>query len=176
MKMRSAQIIFLAATMVLAQGCTKSTDDLIKWVADEKAKPAPPPDPLPVLMAFPTFKYDADSFRDPFIFGDKKEDDSVAVGGTGIRPPADHTPQELEAFPLDSLDMAGTMGIGAAIQGLIKEPDGTIVPVNVGDYIGQNYGRITEITKDHISLIEIAPNGNDGWEERQASISLDDKN
>ena len=74
-----------------------------KWVAEVKARPAPPLDPLPVMQQFETFEYAAQALRDPF--SDAFTDDS---GGSGPRPDPNRRKQTLEQFPLDSLDMVGT--------------------------------------------------------------------
>jgi len=70
--------------------------------------------------------------------------------------------------------MAGTLGLAKAIEGLVRDPDGVVHRVHTGNYIGQNYGRITAISEDHIELVELVPNGSGGWMERQATIALGD--
>jgi type IV pilus assembly protein PilP len=61
------------------------------------------------------------------------------------------------------------------MEALIKDPQGVIHPVHVGNYLGQNYGHITSISEDHVELAELVPNGTGGWMERDASIALGDK-
>jgi type IV pilus assembly protein PilP len=61
------------------------------------------------------------------------------------------------------------------LQVLIKDPTGVIHRVRSGDYMGQNYGRITTVTDDHVELVEMVSNGNGGWMERPASIALGEK-
>jgi len=86
------------------------------------------------------------------------------------------TREALELFPLDSLDMVGTLGMGSKdTAGLIKDPDGVIHRVRPNNYLGQNYGRITGIFDDRIELVELVPNGVGGWIERPASIALESK-
>ncbi|HEX8776843.1 MAG TPA: pilus assembly protein PilP, partial [Rhodanobacter sp.] len=75
----------------------------------------------------------------------------------------------------DSLKMVGTIGTGPGTEALVKDPSGVIHPVHRGEYMGQNYGRITAIGDDHIDLTELVSNGNGGWMERPASIALGDK-
>jgi type IV pilus assembly protein PilP len=78
-------------------------------------------------------------------------------------------------FALDSLKMVGTVGTGAGMEALVKDPGGVIHRVHRNEYMGQNYGRITDIAEDHIDLVELVSNGNGGWMERSASIGLGDK-
>ena len=61
-----------------------------------------------------------------------------------------------------------------SIEGLVRDPDGVVHRVHVGNYLGQNYGRITGIGEDHIEIVELVPNGSGGWMERQATIALGD--
>ena len=75
-------------------------------------------------------------------------------------------------FALDSLKMVGTVGVGAKMEVLIKDPGGVIHRVHTNEYMGQNYGHITAISEDHIDLVELVSNGNGGWMERPASIAL----
>ena len=70
--------------------------------------------------------------------------------------------------------MSGTLGAVGAIEGLVRDPDGVVHRVHVGNYMGQNYGRITAIEEDRIDLVELVPNGTGGWMERPASIALGD--
>ena len=81
----------------------------------------------------------------------------------------------LEAFPLDGLDMMGTLGAEGALVGLIMDPERVIHRVVVGNYMGQNDGRITAVYEDKIELAELVPDGAGGWIERRAEVALDDE-
>lgn len=164
------RIILLLIT-VLIGGCTGSNSDLREWIAQQKARKGAPIPPLPVIKTFETFSYADQSLRDPF--GPSAMD--LGVTNSGPRPDQNRPKQPLEAFTLDSLKMVGTIGAGAAIEALIKDPRGVIHPVHLGEYMGQNYGRITAIGDDHTDLTELISNGNGGWMERAASIPLGDK-
>jgi type IV pilus assembly protein PilP len=60
------------------------------------------------------------------------------------------------------------------MEGLVRDPDGVVHRVHVGNYLGQNYGRIISIGEDRIDLVELVTNGAGGWMERQATIALGD--
>ena len=68
--------------------------------------------------------------------------------------------------------MMGTLEKGDQFWAILRSPDSIIHRVQVGNYIGQNHGKITEITEDKIMLQEIVPNGSGGWEERDAELAL----
>ena len=71
--------------------------------------------------------------------------------------------------------MVGSIGAGNTVEALIKDPQGVIHQVHVGDYMGQNYGHVTAVTTSEIDLVELVPNGSGGWMERDASVALGDK-
>lgn len=165
--------LMLGVALVLA-GCTRGMSDLRAWVAQEKAKKGAPIQPLPVIKTFETFTYNDQDRRDPFS-PSTAELDNNSNTASGPRPDANRAKQPLELFALDSLKMVGTVGTGAAMEVLVKDPGGVIHRVHVNEYMGQNYGHITAISEDHIDLVELVSNGNGGWMERPASIALDAK-
>ncbi len=71
--------------------------------------------------------------------------------------------------------MVGTIGSGPGIVGLVLAPDKVTYRVRPGNYVGQNDGRITVVTEDHIEIVELVPDGAGGWLERQAKMALEDK-
>jgi type IV pilus assembly protein PilP len=167
------QIIFrggLALTMaVILVGCSRGQSDLETWVAKAKAEPAPPLEPLPVMQQFESFEYAAQNLRDPFSapVPDRNE-------GSGPRPDPGRRKEVLEAFPLDSMNMAGTIGAGKGLVGLLTAPDKVTYRIRPGNYLGQNDGRVTAVYEDRIEIVELVPDGAGGWLEREAKIALED--
>jgi type IV pilus assembly protein PilP len=159
-----------AFAVAVLGGCTPG-NDLRQWVAQEKAKKGAPLEPLPVIRTFETFEYKDQELRDPFL---SSVEDQEQTANAGPHPDQDRAREPLEAFPLDGLRMAGTLGLAKAIEGLVRDPDGVVHRVHVGNYLGQNYGRITGIGEDQIEIVELVPNGTGGWMERQATIALGD--
>ncbi len=94
------------------------------------------------------------------------------IKGSGIRPDVNRPREALEEYPLDSLRMVGTLEQGGQMWALVRAEDGTIHRVQPGNYVGQNYGRITRITESKIELVEIVPDGLGGWMERPATLAL----
>ena len=167
--------VLVLAVLALA-GCTRGVTstpgdapNLEKWVADVKARPAPALPPLPVMQQFETFEYAAQNLRDPFsnAFSDQS-------GGSGPRPDPNRPRQTLEQFPLDSLDMVGTIGRGPGMVGLVMAPDKVTYRVQSGVYMGQSDGRVTAVYEDRVELVELVPDGAGGWLERPAKIALED--
>lgn len=142
--------------------------NLEKYIAEVKARPAPPLPPLPVMAQFETFEYAAQNLRDPFsnAFSDS--------GTSGPRPDSGRRKQVLEQFPLDSLDMVGTLGRGAGSVALVLAPDKVTYRVRPGAYMGQADGRVTGVFDDRIEVVELVPDGAGGWLERPATLALED--
>ena len=143
--------------------------NLEKWTADVRARPAPPLDPLPVMQQFETFEYTAQTMRDPFSDAWSNADSGA------LRPDPNRRKETLEQYPLDSLDMVGTIGGGGNLIALVMAPDKVTYRVRPGAYLGQSDGRITGVHEDRIELVELVPDGAGGWLERPASIALEDQ-
>lgn len=169
----------LSVALVLA-GCSRSVtssgdvadneSNLEAWVAEVDKRPPPPLPPLPVMQQFETFEYAAQSLRDPFSRAFRDEG-----GSGGPRPDSNRPKQKLEEFPLDSLDMVGTIRGGGALVALVTAPDKVVYRVRPGTYLGQNDGRVTGVFADRIELVELVTDGAGGWLERPASIALEDQ-
>ncbi|MGH8049996.1 MAG: pilus assembly protein PilP [Arenimonas sp.] len=161
--------MLVVTCLVVLTACTRGQSDLETWVAKTKAEPAPPLQPLPVMQQFESFEYAAQNMRDPFSppVPDRNE-------GSGPRPDPERRKEVLEAFPLDSMNMAGTIGSGKGLVGLVTAPDKVTYRIKPGNYLGQNDGRVTAIYEDRIEIVELVPDGAGGWLERQAKIALED--
>lgn len=172
----AARAVIAACLMLSLSACGRGitstpgdAPNLEKWIADVRARPAPPLEPLPVMQQFETFEYAAQSLRDPF------SDAWSNTDGGGLRPDPDRRKETLEQYPLDSLDMVGTIGGGANLIALVMAPDKVTYRVRPGAYLGQSDGRITGVQEDRIELVELVPDGAGGWLERPAAIALEDQ-
>ena len=159
-------------------------DELQAWVASVLAKPPGRIKPLPEIKPYQAYTYEGakKGLRDPFqkFYEQRKEPDKKVDQNAGLtaemeREVRDRNREELEKYELDSLKMVGTMKDANNNWGLILDPDGNVTRVKVGNYMGRNIGKITNIYEDHIDLREIVQNDQGRWEERQASIALSEK-
>ena len=165
-------LLALLAGCVLT-ACAPGMSDLQAWVADVKARPPKPLDPLPVMRQFETFEYSGENQRDPF--SEPMTDEASALASSALRPDPGRRKEPLESFPLDGLNMVGTLGSDAEMVALIMDPERVVYKVTVGNYMGQNDGRIDGVFDDHINLTELVPDGAGGWIERKAQVALADK-
>lgn len=172
--MRAARIALMFAVLGMTFGLAACSGqgDLHEWVAQVKARKGAPLPALPVVKTFETFLYQDQDRRDPF---EPAPPEANAQTAAGPHPDQNRPREPLEAFPLDSLKMVGTIGAKGSVEGLVKDPQGVIHQVRVGDYMGQNYGHVTQVTASEVDVVELVPNGSGGWMERDASVALGDK-
>jgi type IV pilus assembly protein PilP len=93
----------------------------------------------------------------------------------GLRPDANRRKEPLEAFPLDSLRMVGTVERGGQRWAIIKDTDGTVHRIATGSYIGQNDGKIESISEEKMIINELVLDAAGTWHERKAFIALTDE-
>jgi len=170
------KLLFTCVVLALG-GCAQlGMQDLHDYVSQVKARAPTPIDPIPQIKQAETFLYVADSRRSPFTPSEAAETTAVAVAqGDGPRPDPNRRKEELEGYPLDTLNMVGTLKKQAHYWALVQTKDGTIHRVKPGNYLGDNYGRILEIDEDHINLRELIQDGAGGYLERQASLALGER-
>ena len=169
-------VIRLVLVAILALGltaCGGDMDELDQYINKIKSEPGGRIEPLPEITPYEVFAYVADEqgIRSPFV-PDTPQASGSAAGGT--RPDPDRIREFLEDFPLDTLRMVGTLNIDDTLYGLLQTSDGLIHRVVPGNYLGQNDGRITEISESEITLVEIISDGIGGYIERDAAIGLAD--
>jgi type IV pilus assembly protein PilP len=162
--------------LVLCSACSNDdVSDLNKYIKEVKLRPKGNIEPIPEIKAIEPFVFKPNGLRDPFKLTEKNnEDTNIDVSGlNGVRPDTERRKEELEAYSLDTLRMVGTLTNHQGLWGLVKAKDGTIHRVQVGNHMGQNYGKIIRILDDKIELVEIVPDTKPGvWREQQASIAL----
>ncbi len=157
-------------------GCSSDRDiaDLKQFMQETLNKPRGRIEPIPVFKPYEYFSYSASGLRSPFELPVLEQADIVGKEGKNIHPESDRRKEHLERFSLGVLSMMGTLQKeGSVLWALVKDGDNSVVRVKVGDYMGQNHGRITNINEQRIQLIEIVPNGMGGWIERPRTLAID---
>jgi type IV pilus assembly protein PilP len=155
-------------TMSLA-ACTGEQDELTQWMEQQKREVKPS-----VLPLSPP--YTSLTSVDPF----STQKLTVALKQEARQPNSmlaaeiNRRKEPLEAYPLDSMSMVGSVAKHGQPYALLKV-DNLLYQVKVGDYLGQNYGKITRITETEISLREIVQDAAGEWIERPGSLQLQEK-
>jgi type IV pilus assembly protein PilP len=161
------RISVLIALSVGLAACSSDLEELQKKIADVRSKPGDRIEPLPELKPYESFVYNAANLRSPFV-----PSPPASAALSSLRPDSKRTREFLEQFPLDSLHMMGSLEIGGHKYGLVKDPSGLIHRVLPGQYLGQNDGKVVNVTPAKISVIQIVPDGVGGYIERPAAIAI----
>ncbi len=164
------RLLVVSSFASLVGACGTGGDELDAYINDVKSRPGGTIDPLPEIVPYEGFSYEAglEGVRSPF----RPDVPQRPEGPDGVTKDLDRVPEYLENFPLDSLRMVGTLNIEGTTYGLVQDSDSLIHRVIPGNYLGQNDGRITDISESQIALVEIISDGIGGYIERDAAISL----
>jgi len=165
---RKQHIVALSAICALLAGCSGDMEDLEKQMTDIRNRPGDRVEPLPEIKPYEAFVYSVASMRSPFLPSAPAGSDLT----TSLRPDIKRSREFLEQFPLDTLRMVGTLEQHGRKYGLVQDKQGLVHRVLPGGYLGQNDGRITEVSAGRIALIQIVPDGVGGYIERPAALTL----
>ena len=165
--------IVLAAAALLVTGCGGDEfSDLRQFVKESGEGLRGRVEPIPEVKQFEPFAYNAFDLADPFK-ARTTIIDSRAGGGGGPQPDLNRRKEALEAFPLESLQMVGTLEQKRVNYALIKTPDKNLYRVKAGNYVGQNFGVITAISDSAVTLKEVIQDPSSGsWTERTSNLQL----
>lgn len=168
--------LLVGGSLILA-GCGPSGEDELRaWMAEQRANTKPSIQPLTEPKKFIPEPYTQEGSVEPFnqvklTQALKRDSNQVASNAALIAPEMTRRKEPLEAFPLDSIAMVGSLNKSGVPTALIKV-DNLIYQIKVGNYLGQNYGKVIRITESSVQLREIAQDATGDWIERPASLDL----
>lgn len=165
----------LGAALLLA-GCSGAQQELDQWMNQQRAQAKPNVTPLVPPKKFDPAPYTALRLTEPFgaqklsiaLRQEARQTSSLLASELRRRR------EPLEAFPLDGMRMVGSLQRQGRTFALLRV-DSLLHQVKVGDYLGQNYGRITKISETEIGLREIVQDASGEWIERTATLQLQEK-
>lgn len=159
----------LICASVAVAGCGgDSHQDLRAWMADQGKNVKGKIDPLPQVQPYEPFAYNAFDLPDPF----KPRKIEPSRGNNRLAPDMTRRKEPLEAFPLESLNMVGTMQQGKTMFALVRTPERDVFQVRPGNYLGQDYGVVTAIADNEIRLKELVQDSAGDWTERTSTLQL----
>ncbi len=173
--MKFANRLMFVSIALLLGGCSSGNqfEDIRAFMAEVQAKPQPGVQPLPEFEPYQPFTYGASNRRSPFeppvVIPPKTE---LQRRNIGVKPPPDHVKQYLERVTLASLQMVGYLKRDDGTWALVEDNTGGVHRVQVGDYMGSNWGQIESITDTRIDVTEIVSDGASGWLRRPRTIEL----
>jgi type IV pilus assembly protein PilP len=168
-----AAVVFLTINMA---GCSGGQEELQEWMELQRREVKPNVTPLLPPKKFIPEPYAAFDAVEPFstqkltvaLKQETRQPNSLLASEINRRK------EPLEAYPLDSMEMVGSVTKQARPTALLRV-DKLLYQVKLGDYLGQNYGKITKITETDIALREIVQDAAGEWIERNTTLELQEK-
>lgn len=168
--MSNARILVVALSLIVV-GCADESDDLRSWMEQEASTMVGRIPPLPEIKPFPVVSYQQSDKVEPFAVSRiQPEARASSVGGPDLNRPR----EPLEGFPLESMNMVGTLMQSDRTHALITV-SGRIHQVAVGNYLGQDHGMVTGITESEVTLNEVVEDMNGDWVERTSRLLLQER-
>lgn len=175
--MKPSRVALMGAVVLALTACDSSGEgELREWMEQERVQTQPHVKPLTEPKKFEPQQYSVQGELEPFnpqrlTLALKRDSNQVASNAALIAPELARRKEPLEAFPLDAMAMVGSL-MKAGKPTALLTVDKLIYQVGVGDYLGQNYGRIKNITETAVQLREIVQDATGDWVERTASLEL----
>lgn len=164
---RLSVMLLLAAFL---SGCGQSEhEDLKLWMQEASKDLKGRIPPLPEVKAYEPITYEVAGLLDPFKAA--KLNPVNKAGGGGIQPDFNRAKEALENYPLDSLKYVGYLMRGKMSYAIVQA-DSSLHQVKMGNYMGQNFGIITDIDESQIVLRELVQEISGDWVERTSSLQL----
>jgi type IV pilus assembly protein PilP len=168
----------IAAVLVagLLAGCGANHEELVSWMEQQRREVKPNVTPLSPPKKFDPQAYAGAQAVEPF----SNQKLAVALKQEARQPNSllaselNRRKEPLEAYPLDSMAMVGSVARSGQAFALLKV-DNLLYQVKAGDYLGQNYGRITKVSETEIALREIVQDAAGEWIERATTLQLQEK-
>jgi type IV pilus assembly protein PilP len=169
-----SRLALLLPLFTLVVACTsRDFSDLDSFMAEKRARPGGIIAPIPTFKAYEAFAYSATRLRSPFDRPIEVREITQLQSISAIKPDDNRAKEFLEQYTFDSIAMVGSLERGANNWSLVKDPEGGIHRVQVGNYLGRNHGKIVEMTDTYLAVVEIVTDGtSDGWVERPRTIEL----
>lgn len=166
---------WLAALIGVAMlaGCSGEQDELNGWMEQQRHEVRPSVTPLEPPQKFNPQAYTGMDGVEPFstqkLTGALRQESRQP--NSAVAAELNRRKEPLEAFPLDSMTMVGSVNRRGVPYALLKV-DNLLYQVKAGEYLGQNFGRITKITETEITLREIVQDAAGEWIERPTTLQL----
>ena len=176
---RRIHTLFPIAGLVLAAllvGCSAEHEELREWMEQQRRDVKPSISPILPPKKFDPQPYASAQAIEPF----SQQKLAVALKQEARQPNSllsaelNRRKEPLEAYPLDSMSMVGSVNKQGKPFALLRV-DALLYQVKVGDYLGQNYGRITKIDETEIAMREIVQDAAGEWIERPATLQLQER-
>jgi len=168
-----SRVLAIAFSCLFLNACSgEQHSDLRQFVKDSDNLPRGRIPPLPEVKTYEPFSYTAYDLTDPFKPRQIQPPKPENIAGTIKAPDPNRRKEPLEAYPLENLKMVGTLQQKKEIYAVVRTPDNRLFRVKPGNFLGQNFGRITTISESAIKLKELVQDSGGEWKEEERSLLL----
>lgn len=143
-------------------------EDLVEWMKEQESSLKGKIEPLPPAKTFQATDYNVKI--DPFSRADNIRSIRTIVKNK-YAPDFNRRKEALERFDIPILKMVGTVQKEGKMYAMIKDGDKSIHYVTVGNYLGNNYGKIISINDSEI-IIEERIRDVDAWVKKETKMFL----
>jgi type IV pilus assembly protein PilP len=179
--MRHTTLLLAVTAAAALSACEGSENEEInRWMAEQRAVTKPQIEPIPEPKKFTPEVYAQEAAVEPFsnqkLTQALKRDAQQAGSASAalLAPELNRRKEPLEAYPLDSMTMVGSLMKKGNPVALLRV-DNLLYQVKPGNYLGQNYGRITKVGESEVVLRELVQDAAGEWIERVATLQLQEK-
>lgn len=174
---RTLRLGLAALLMLPLTGCiwVDDTEDLKRYTREQQARPSGKIEPLPTFKPYESFVYEGASLRNPFRPLVRNQGKREELPDDGVQPDTERPKEYLEEFAVEQLEMVGiiTQPGEQELWALVRDPNNEVHRVHQGNYLGNDYGEIVDISERGLELVEIISNGRGGWMQRPRTLSLE---
>ncbi len=172
----SLTTVALISLMGLSGCFGDDQQDIKEWMRDQRNATKPSVQPVPEPKKFVPTPYQNDVTIEPFSNQKlaqalKRESSQATANAALVAPELSRRKEVLEGYPLDAIAMVGSLIPKGSPVALVKV-DKLLYKVRVGEYMGQNYGKVIKLSETELTLREIVQDAAGEWIERQANLQL----
>jgi type IV pilus assembly protein PilP len=169
-------LIGIVCLLTLTACFSDDQQDIKQWMQEQRNATRPSVPPIPEPKKFTPTPYQNDLSIEPFSNQKlaqalKREASQATANAALVAPELNRRKDVLEGYPLDAIAMVGTM-LPKGVPVALVRVDKLLYQVRVGNYLGQNYGKVVKVSETEMVLREIVQDAAGEWIERQASLQL----
>ncbi len=169
----STSIVTALVTFVSLIGCKANQESLVDYLAEVEAKSQQEVAQLTPVIAFQAFEYAQHDAREPFVLPREAIAQNQPITNRHCwQPKSRGKTTSLERYPLNQLQLRGVMRREREVSALIQTPDGMVVTLQAGQYVGVNNGQVIRVAEDHLLIKETLPDGLGCWNQRHVTLTL----
>ncbi len=172
----SSRIIAVAALLLCGlSGCVTSgnSDDIATYLEETRRAATPDPEPIPEPIPYEVYSHTPTGKPNPFDPVRFKSDLEGVQNQEGA-PDKNRPKQVLESFSLTEIQMVGMLKNQGASSALVRA-GGKTYPIQVGEYMGQDFGQVIQISPDGLTLSEKVQDAENKWITRVTQVPLSEQ-